>query len=66
MSPRRPGPAGHRGLRATEKVLSPSENANGEFAAVVYAARFTANDQVTLRVVFRAAAPHQIGGFFYK
>lgn len=39
---------------------------NGEFVAVVYIARFTANDQVTLRVVFRAAAPHQISGLFYK
>ncbi|MDP3046958.1 MAG: hypothetical protein Q8O07_05710 [Chloroflexota bacterium] len=39
---------------------------NGEYIAVVYAARFTANDQVTLRVVFCVAPPHQIGGFFYK
>ncbi len=39
---------------------------SGDFVAVVYAARFTANDNVTLRVVFRAAAPHQIGGLFYK
>ena len=39
---------------------------NGDFVAVVYAARFTANDHVTLRVVFRAAPPHQIGGLFYK
>jgi hypothetical protein len=39
---------------------------NGDFFAVVYRARFTANDNVTLRVVFRAAAPHQIGGLFYK
>ncbi len=39
---------------------------SGDFIAVVYAARFTANDNVALRVVFRAAAPHQIGGLFYK
>ncbi len=39
---------------------------SGDFVAVVYAARFTANDNVTLRVVFRAAEPHQIGGLFYK
>ena len=34
----------------------------GDFVAVVYAARFTANDNVTLRVVFRVAEPHPIGG----
>lgn len=39
---------------------------SGDFVAVVYNARFTANDNVTLRVVFRVAAPHQIGGLFYK
>ena len=39
---------------------------SGDFVAVVYTARFTANDNVTLRVVFRVAAPHQIGGLFYK
>lgn len=39
---------------------------SGEFVAVVYAAKFTANDKVTLRVVFRVAEPHQIGGLFYK
>ena len=39
---------------------------NGDYVAVVYAAKFTANDQVTLRVVFRVAPPHQIGGLFYK
>jgi hypothetical protein len=39
---------------------------NGDYVAVVYIARFTANDNVTLRVVFRVAAPHQIAGLFYK
>jgi hypothetical protein len=39
---------------------------SGDFVAVVYIARFTANDNVTLRVVFRVAAPHQIAGLFYK
>ena len=39
---------------------------NGDFVAVVCAAKFTTNDQVTLRVVFRVAPPHQIGGLFYK
>jgi hypothetical protein len=39
---------------------------NGDVVAVVYIARFTANDNVTLRVVFRVAAPHQIAGLFYK
>ena len=39
---------------------------NGDFVAVVYIARFTANDNVTLRVVFHVAEPHLIGGLFYK
>jgi hypothetical protein len=39
---------------------------NGDYVAVVYTARFAANDNVTLRVVFHVAAPHQIGGLFYR
>jgi hypothetical protein len=39
---------------------------NGDFVAVVYIARFTANDNVTLRVVYRVAEPHLIGGLFYR
>ena len=39
---------------------------SGEFYAVLYNARFSKLEGVTLRVVFRAAEPHQISGLWYK
>ena len=39
---------------------------SGEFYAVVYVAKFSKLDNVTLRVVYRAAEPHAISGLWYK
>lgn len=38
----------------------------GDFTAVLYAAKYSLNDKVTLRVVFRTAEPHSIGGLWYR
>jgi hypothetical protein len=32
---------------------------------VIYDARFTKDDAVTMRVVFRAAQPHEISGLWF-
>jgi hypothetical protein len=37
----------------------------GEYYAVIYDARFTKDDAVTMRVVFRAAQPHEISGLWF-
>ncbi len=39
---------------------------SGDFTAVVYAARYSLNDKITLRVVFRTAEPHGISGLWYR
>lgn len=39
---------------------------SGDFTAVVYAARYSLNDKITLRVVFRTAEPHGISGLWFR
>jgi hypothetical protein len=43
-----------------------SVNQLGEFIAVIYTAKFEKNEQVTVRVVFRAAEPHNISGLWFN
>jgi len=38
----------------------------GDFYSVLYDAKFDKDDTVTLRVVFRAADPHQISGLWFN
>ena len=39
---------------------------NGEFYAVVYDTVFEKDDEVTVRVVFRVAEPHEISGLWFN
>lgn len=39
---------------------------SGDFTAVVYAARYSLIERVTLRVVFRTAEPHGISGLWFN
>jgi hypothetical protein len=49
--------------RQVNKVmLSPS----GEYVAVIYDTVFEKNDAVVMRVVFRAADPHEISGLWFN
>lgn len=38
----------------------------GDYAAVIYDAVFEKDDAVTMRVVFRAAEPHEISGLWFN
>jgi len=38
---------------------------SGDFIIVVYTAKFEKEDEVTMRVVFRAAEPHQVSGLWF-
>ncbi|MEW5940433.1 MAG: DUF3887 domain-containing protein [Chloroflexota bacterium] len=43
-----------------------SVSSAGDFIVVVYAAKFEKEENVTVRVVFRAAEPHQISGLWFN
>jgi hypothetical protein len=38
----------------------------GEFYSVIYDTKFEKDDAVTVRVVFRAAEPHQVSGLWFN
>lgn len=52
------------GLYLSRKVNSVVPQ--GEFYSVIYDAKFEKDDAVTVRVVFRAAEPHQVSGLWFN
>ena len=56
--------AGKMGVYESRQVDSVRQA--GDYYAVVYAAAFSQQKTVTVRVVFRAAEPHSISGLWFK
>lgn len=54
------------GAYVSRQVSQVAQSPSGEYVAVVYEAVFEKDDSVTMRVVFRADEPHQIGGLWFK
>jgi hypothetical protein len=52
------------GLYVSRQVNSVVQD--GDFYAVIYDAEFEKDDAVTVRVVFRAADPHEISGLWFN
>jgi hypothetical protein len=52
------------GLYVSREVTSVVKQ--GDFYAVIYNAAFEKDDAVTIRVVFRAADPHQVSGLWFN
>jgi hypothetical protein len=52
------------GLYVSREVSSVLQS--GDFYVVVYTAKFEKDDNVTVRVVFRAEDPHQISGLWFN
>ena len=52
------------GLYVSREVSSVVQD--GDFYAVIYDAKFEKDDAVTVRVVFRAAEPHEVSGLWFN
>ncbi len=57
---------GKLGAYVSRKVNRVMKSQSGNFVAVVYDAVFEKDDNVSMRVVFRAADPHQISGLWFN
>jgi hypothetical protein len=57
---------GRLGGYVSRRVNSVMQSQSGKFVAVVYDAVFEKNNAVTMRVVYHADDPHEIGGLWFK
>ncbi len=57
---------GTLGAYVSRKVNRVMQSQSGKFVAVVYDAVFEKDDTVSMRVVFRADDPHEIGGLWFN
>jgi hypothetical protein len=57
---------GRLGAYVSRKVNRVMQSQSGKFVAVVYDAVFEKNDNVSMRVVFRAEDPHKISGLWFN
>jgi len=57
---------GKLGAYVSRRVNKVMQSQSGKFVAVVYDAVFEKDDTVTMRVVFHAGDPHEVGGLWFN
>ena len=57
---------GRLGAYVSRQVRQVNQSQSGDFVAVVYDAVFEKDGTVSMRVVFRAGEPHEIGGLWFN